>query len=138
VNDYHRWYDPATGKWLSEDPTGFRAGDADLTRYAGNSATTLVDPTGLVDIKPKPPDPNEEKYSAEMKKAQSQASWMVEWTYEAIQEAATKKKATLPISVAMIENKVAQAVFQAKIEAALKNMSLKYVQNQVVIVYRIE
>jgi len=42
----HRWYDAATGRWLSEDPLGFSAGDANLYCYVGNQATVLVDPTG--------------------------------------------------------------------------------------------
>jgi RHS repeat-associated protein len=47
VNDYLRWYDPATGKWLSQDPVGFAAGDTDLSRYVGNSPTNAADRTGL-------------------------------------------------------------------------------------------
>ena len=42
-----RWYDPATGRWLSQDPIGFEAGDANLYRYVGNQPTTLTDPSGL-------------------------------------------------------------------------------------------
>jgi RHS repeat-associated protein len=42
-----RWYDPATARWLSEDPSGFDGGDANLYRYAGNSALNFTDPTGL-------------------------------------------------------------------------------------------
>jgi RHS repeat-associated protein len=46
---YHRarWYDPAAGRWISEDPIGFEGGDANLTRYAGNSASLSGDPSGL-------------------------------------------------------------------------------------------
>ena len=44
-----RYYDPATGRFLSEDPLGFRAGDANFYRYVGNSPTDRVDPSGLVD-----------------------------------------------------------------------------------------
>jgi RHS repeat-associated protein len=47
VNNYHRWYDPATGRWLSADPKGFAAGDADLERYARNSPIRAADATGL-------------------------------------------------------------------------------------------
>ncbi|MGH7134287.1 MAG: RHS repeat-associated core domain-containing protein, partial [Pirellulales bacterium] len=47
VNDYHRWYDPSTGRWLSADPMGFSAGDSDLERYAANSPVSMGDPTGL-------------------------------------------------------------------------------------------
>ena len=42
-----RWYDPATGRWLSQDPIGFDAGDRNLYRYVGNQPTTLTDPSGL-------------------------------------------------------------------------------------------
>jgi RHS repeat-associated protein len=41
-----RWYDPQTGRWISEDPMGFGAGDANLYRYAGNGQTNAVDPSG--------------------------------------------------------------------------------------------
>lgn len=48
LNQYlNRWYDPRIGKWLSEDPMGFSAGDANLSRYVGNSASMLTDPLGL-------------------------------------------------------------------------------------------
>ncbi|NLH74748.1 MAG: RHS repeat-associated core domain-containing protein, partial [Verrucomicrobia bacterium] len=42
----NRWYDPAVGRWLSEDPVGFTAGDANLYRYVGNRAISLHDPSG--------------------------------------------------------------------------------------------
>ncbi len=42
-----RWYDPNTGTWLSNDPIGFAAGDANLYRYVGNQPTTMTDPSGL-------------------------------------------------------------------------------------------
>ncbi|XZE43934.1 RHS repeat-associated core domain-containing protein [Pirellulaceae bacterium SH467] len=42
-----RWYDPQTGRWLSQDPIGFAAGDANLYRYVGNKPTMATDPTGL-------------------------------------------------------------------------------------------
>jgi len=35
-NNLHRWYDAAVGRWLSEDPIGFNAGDANLYRNVGN------------------------------------------------------------------------------------------------------
>jgi len=43
----HRAQDPAAGRWLSEDPIGFAAGDANLYRYVGNSAANAIDPSGL-------------------------------------------------------------------------------------------
>ena len=47
-NNTNRWYDPMTGRFLSEDPIGFAAGDANLYRYAGNSPTNFTDPTGFI------------------------------------------------------------------------------------------
>ena len=41
-----RYYDAATGRWLSQDPIGFDAGDTNLHRYVGNQPTTLTDPSG--------------------------------------------------------------------------------------------
>lgn len=46
-NNWHRWYDPRFGQWLSEDLIGFAAGDANLRRYVANFATGAVDPSGL-------------------------------------------------------------------------------------------
>lgn len=40
-------YDPTIGRWLTEDPLGFGAGDANLYRYVGNRQTNAVDPSGL-------------------------------------------------------------------------------------------
>ncbi len=42
-----RWYDPGTGRWTTEDPDGFGAGDVNLQRYVGNGPTNGADPTGL-------------------------------------------------------------------------------------------
>ena len=49
-----RWYDPKIGRFISEDPSGFRAGDTNFNRYVGNSGPNAVDPTGQ-----QPPDENE-------------------------------------------------------------------------------
>jgi hypothetical protein len=40
-------YDPTIGRWLSEDPKGFEAGDSNLYRYVGNATTNATDPSGL-------------------------------------------------------------------------------------------
>lgn len=40
-------YDPSIGRWMTEDPKGFAAGDANLDRYAGNNPTNETDPSGL-------------------------------------------------------------------------------------------
>jgi RHS repeat-associated protein len=41
-----RYYDAATGRWLSKDPLGFEPGDLNLYRYAGNDSTNVTDPAG--------------------------------------------------------------------------------------------
>jgi hypothetical protein len=40
-------FDPTIGRWLTQDPLAFAAGDADLYRYVGNGPTNQVDPFGL-------------------------------------------------------------------------------------------
>ncbi|KLU02240.1 biogenesis of outer membrane [Rhodopirellula islandica] len=52
-NNRARWYDPATGRWLSNDPIGFAAGDANLYRYVGNGPTNAIDPSGLAEDDPR-------------------------------------------------------------------------------------
>jgi RHS repeat-associated protein len=42
-----RWYEPATGRFINEDPSGFKGGDANLFRYVGNDPLNQVDPSGL-------------------------------------------------------------------------------------------
>jgi RHS repeat-associated protein len=42
-----RYYEPTTGRFISEDPMGFGAGDTNLYRYVGNNATNFTDPTGM-------------------------------------------------------------------------------------------
>ena len=46
-----RWYDPETGRFVSEDPIGFSAGDANLNRCVGNSPANGTDPSGKSWIK---------------------------------------------------------------------------------------
>lgn len=41
-----RELDKAKGRWLTQDPTGFRRGDFNLYQYAGNNLVTLSDPSG--------------------------------------------------------------------------------------------
>ncbi|MCH7891575.1 MAG: hypothetical protein IH921_08740 [Gemmatimonadetes bacterium] len=41
-----RYYDPETGRFISEDPLGFGGGDANLFRYVFNNPVNLVDPSG--------------------------------------------------------------------------------------------
>jgi RHS repeat-associated protein len=41
-----RWYDPQVGRFVSEDPIGFRGGDANFYNYAVNDPINLTDPDG--------------------------------------------------------------------------------------------
>ncbi|GAB5442993.1 MAG: hypothetical protein Fues2KO_33420 [Fuerstiella sp.] len=47
-----RWYDPTAGRFVSDDPIGFAAGDVNVSRYVGNTATSSYDPSGLEDLVP--------------------------------------------------------------------------------------
>jgi len=44
-----RYYDATIGRWMSQDPVGFDAGDTNLYRYVENQPAILRDPTGLTD-----------------------------------------------------------------------------------------
>jgi RHS repeat-associated protein len=57
-NNLNRWYDASTGQWISEDPIGFAAGDANLNRYVGNEPMIETDPRGLT---PQHPEAEAEK-----------------------------------------------------------------------------
>jgi RHS repeat-associated protein len=43
----NRYLDFATGRFVSEDPSGYKGGDANLYRYVGNNPVNQVDPSGL-------------------------------------------------------------------------------------------
>ena len=42
-----RYYDPAIGRFISEDPIGFDGGDVNLYAYVANDPVNLIDPSGL-------------------------------------------------------------------------------------------
>jgi RHS repeat-associated protein len=54
--DYYRarYYDAGNGRFISEDPIGFAAGDSNLARYVGNSPINWVDPSGQQLVLPRP------------------------------------------------------------------------------------
>ncbi|NEQ54212.1 MAG: RHS repeat protein, partial [Leptolyngbya sp. SIO3F4] len=43
-----RYFDPAVGTFVSEDPLGFDAGDANVYRYVSNQPLTFIDPYGTI------------------------------------------------------------------------------------------
>lgn len=43
-----RWYEPGSGKFINEDPSGFMGEDVNLFRYVGNDPLNQVDPSGLI------------------------------------------------------------------------------------------
>jgi hypothetical protein len=49
-NNHARWYDGTTGRWMTQDPLGFAAGDSNLYRYVHNQPTGATDPSGLTSV----------------------------------------------------------------------------------------
>jgi len=45
-----RYYAPHLGRFLSQDPSGFEAGDGNLYRYVGNAPLTHTDPRGFAAV----------------------------------------------------------------------------------------
>jgi RHS repeat-associated protein len=45
--DHARYYDASIGRFVSQDPKGFSAGDTNLYRYVSNEPTDQVDLTGM-------------------------------------------------------------------------------------------
>jgi RHS repeat-associated protein len=48
--DNARVYDPASQRWLTQDPDGFDAGDSNLYRYVKNAPTIANDPSGFAEV----------------------------------------------------------------------------------------
>jgi uncharacterized protein RhaS with RHS repeats len=45
-----RYYDPKIGRFISQDPIGFEAGDGNFYRYVSNMSLSVRDPFGLSPI----------------------------------------------------------------------------------------
>lgn len=58
MNFRNRYYNPAWGRFISEDPIGLSGGDTNLYRYAANNPVQLNDPTGLYAVGPGPTPPS--------------------------------------------------------------------------------
>jgi RHS repeat-associated protein len=52
-----RYHDAAVGRWISEDPLGFAAGDANVARYVRNIVNVTTDASGLQEPPFNPWDP---------------------------------------------------------------------------------
>ena len=48
--NWHRYYDPGTGRYVSEDPIGLSGGDENTYRYSFNNPQYFSDPDGLSSI----------------------------------------------------------------------------------------
>ncbi|MDO4584596.1 MAG: RHS repeat-associated core domain-containing protein [Planctomycetia bacterium] len=107
-NNINRWYDSATGRWLSTDPIGFEGNDTNLYRYVGNNPPRYIDYLGLELVAPWHPD----------------ASWRPSDTYNAwknaIHEAFDQVKDIAKQTLESLKNAV----------VAVKNYIEGYVQQQ--------
>lgn len=73
--NYHRYYDPATGRYLTPDPIGL-AGGVNLFAYSYNNPLNLIDPWGLYpgQMPPSPPGYNPDTWAT---KANPNGKWEV-------------------------------------------------------------
>ncbi|MDY0212235.1 MAG: RHS repeat-associated core domain-containing protein [Desulfuromonadaceae bacterium] len=46
--NWHRYYEPKSGRYITLDPLGIGGGDVNLYRYVGNNPLNWVDPKGLL------------------------------------------------------------------------------------------
>ncbi len=74
-----RWYDGETGRFVSEDPISFSAGDTNVNRYVGNGPVNETDPSGL-----KEQDKKESVYDAVLIRAGAggpNGGWLYDFYY---------------------------------------------------------
>jgi RHS repeat-associated protein len=123
VNDYHRWYDPAIGKWLSEDPLTFAAGDANVTRYVGNDSTTLTDTIGL--FPPSGGGLGNGPLMQALKKAQAEIEADVKGTIQGVAQRFQARMAALEQRMANLQARIqkARAGVQQRLQARMKKLS---------------
>ena len=73
--NYHRYYDPQTGRYITPDPIGL-AGGVNLFAYSYNNPLNLIDPWGLYpgQMPPSPPGYNPDTWAT---KANPNGKWEV-------------------------------------------------------------
>jgi RHS repeat-associated protein len=96
--DHARWYDPRTGRFVSQDPMGFAAGDANLYRYVGNSPANFTDPTGMEES-----GPNSVGAQAAQQAAEKEKEAAAEEGTEAAEAAKTATESYIEATDRMIE-----------------------------------
>src|SRR3974390_3113055 len=65
-----RYYDPSAGRWISQDPMGFDAGDSNLYRYVSNKPTNLEGSSGLQELLRRPGVGGQTAYERQIDRAQ--------------------------------------------------------------------
>ncbi len=76
--DHARYYDPNTGRFVSQDPKGFAAGDTNLYRYVANRPVSDTDVTGLQD------SPSGPVYASPQSPADGQTGYYVRYYQEPV------------------------------------------------------
>src|SRR5262249_30094254 len=124
--------DPNTGRWSSEDPLLFDAGDPNLYRYVGNSPTNYTDPSGLVEYDPLA------FFKARIKSAPGRVldgvtSWAAQTVTAPVQYAAQKTTEAWDGVKGRVQGAVDQAaaaVSRVEMEAAVARMAAPLVLRQ--------
>jgi RHS repeat-associated protein len=90
-----RYYDPRVGRWTSQDPLGFGAGDSNLYRYVTNRPLILNDPTGLQGAGNGAfPGPEKEEKSKQLQEFEKRLQALVEHVKELIDTEGSSKSIT--------------------------------------------
>ena len=116
-----RWYDPAAGRWIGQDPLGFDAGDSNLYRYVHNRPTVMTDPSGLDEVLPNPiqvwpPETSYNYLDPWVEKRQGESKDMVVATVNAAISNVNVEKSTYKLTVTISSAVPAQKVNNKLVE----------------------
>jgi RHS repeat-associated protein len=128
-SNLNRWYDASVGEWISEDPMGFDAGDANLSRYVRNAATTTIDSLGLIEWSD---DPERDAAQKELKGSDSGKALIAE--IEALE-----KKTGVPVKVLsaaqarrdLVKESVWEKMSREQRKADVEKNAIRWVCNEV-------